>query len=61
MTKPVWESKIFWLNLLATLTGVLDALKVFAIPHEYMLIGATVIAVVNVILRVWFTETSLTM
>jgi pilus assembly protein Flp/PilA len=55
-TKAWYQSKIVWVNALATLAAVLDALKVLNIPAEYLAIGATVIAVLNVILRIWFTD-----
>ena len=58
--KPIWQSKLFWLNIIATIAAVLDAAKVLSIPPEYLAIGASIVAVANVIIRIWFTDTALT-
>ena len=54
--KPIWQSKLFWLNIIATLAALLDAFKVFDVPAQYLAIGASVVAVANVIIRIWFTD-----
>lgn len=54
--KPWYQSKVVWLNVIATLAAVLDALKLLSIPAEWLAIGATVVAVGNVVLRIWFTD-----
>jgi len=58
-TKPIWMSKIFWLNIIATLTAVLDALKVINLPPEVVQYGVIVLAIANAVLRIWFTDTVL--
>jgi hypothetical protein len=60
-SKPVWQSKLFWLNIVATLAALLEAFKVFSLPAEYLAIGASVVAVANIVIRVWFTDQPLTL
>jgi pilus assembly protein Flp/PilA len=55
-TKQWYQSKIVWVNILATITAMLDALKIVNIPPEYLAAGATVVALANVVLRIWFTD-----
>ena len=53
--KKWYESKLVWLNAIATLAAVLDAVKVLNVPPEYLAIGAALVAVANVVIRIWFT------
>lgn len=55
-TLPWYQSKLVWINVIATVAAVLDAVKILNIPAEYLAIGATVVAVGNVIIRIWFTS-----
>ena len=57
--KSIFESKLFWLNLIATLTGILDVVRVLDIPAEWLQYGAVAVALANVVLRVWFTDKAL--
>lgn len=54
--KKWYESKVVWLNVVATLAAILDAVRVLNISPEYMAIGASVVAVLNVVIRIWFTD-----
>jgi len=57
--KPWYKSKIVWLNVVLTLSGALvliaDLLAKQAVtPAEIALLGS---GILNVMLRVWFTDT----
>jgi len=53
--KPFYASKTVWLNVIATVIGALT-LAQDAIPTEYKTYVILAVGVLNVILRVWFTE-----
>ena len=56
--KSVWESKIFWVNTLSAALVILEStplLDVVSDGHEKYL--ALAVFVLNVILRVYFTDT----
>lgn len=60
-TKPVLASKLVWLGILMTLSGVIPVIvellnKVAVTPADIVLAVGGVLAVV---LRVWFTDTKL--
>ncbi len=58
--KRWYESKVFWLNVVTALVMILDLLtRQPFIPQEWIPIILFVIAVVNVILRVFFTDTGI--
>jgi len=58
-TKRPWRSKILWFNLVSGIVATAQALShTTYIPIEYL---AAVIALGNVVLRVWFTDTKLTL
>lgn len=58
--KNFWESKTFWLNLITAVIMILDLLvQQPFIPPSYLPIIAFVVGVLNVILRVWFTDTGI--
>ena len=58
-SKPFWQSKVVWLNILTTLAAFLDLLdkQVPVQVAPYILLGS---GLVNIILRIWFTGTTLT-
>lgn len=62
MTKDWYKSKMLWFNLLA---GVVALVSEYGFaefepdPSVYPIV-AGVVAVINIVLRVWFTETRLT-
>jgi hypothetical protein len=58
-TKPFWASKTVWLNVVLTLIGIATFL---AVPKNdptlsVASIAAAVAGALNVVLRVWFTDT----
>ncbi len=55
--KAWFESKTVWVNIIAMLVMVLDlASRQPFIPAQYVPVLVFVIGVLNVVLRVWFTE-----
>ena len=58
-SKPFWQSKVVWLNIFTTLAAFLDLLdkQVPVQVAPYILLGS---GLVNIILRIWFTGTTLT-
>lgn len=60
VTKSPLESKTVWINAFVFLGMVLSATDVLAIvPKDALGYVAALNAVVNLILRVWFTDTSI--
>ena len=60
LVKNFWESKVFWLNIITALVMVLDLLmKQPFIPPEYLPFVTFAVGVLNVILRIWFTDTGI--
>lgn len=58
--KNFWESKIFWVNLITALIMVADLLvQQPFIPPNFLPIIATIVGVLNIILRVYFTDTGI--
>jgi len=58
--KNFWESKTFWLNVIIALIMVADLLvQQPFIPPAYLPIIATIVGVLNIILRVYFTDTGI--
>jgi len=58
--KNWYESKTFWLNLLVALVLIADLLvQQPFIPPTYLPIIATVVGILNIIIRVWFTDTGI--
>lgn len=59
-TKPWYTSKIVWVNVVATVAAVVDILtQGKLIPVDTVPYLVSVVAILNVILRVWFTDTAL--
>lgn len=58
LVKKWWHSKTLWLNLLLTAAGVATYLT-DVLPEKYAFGALVVAGIVNVILRVWYTETAL--
>lgn len=57
--KPIWESKTFWINVLMAVGMVLTATEVVAVlPPEALPWLAAGNAILNIILRVFFTDTA---
>jgi len=57
-SKPFWRSKTFWFNALAVVVAVAGAFG-FEQFHPDPAVGgiaAAIVAVVNLILRIWFTR-----
>ena len=59
ITKPFWESKTFWINLLAALGCVFVGWWFSA--EQWATITAATLGVVNIILRVFFTSEGLSL
>lgn len=55
MTKPIWQSKTVYFNVLMTVIGVATALESMPTFQAYAPYFAIILAIGNVILRVWFT------
>lgn len=53
--KPFYVSKTVWLNIIVTAVGAL-ALAQDTIPAEYRTYVILATGILNVVLRVWFTE-----
>lgn len=53
--KPFYFSKTVWLNVITTIIGAL-ALLPGTIPAEYEPYVLLAVGVLNVVLRVWFTD-----
>lgn len=52
--KTLWETKTFWLNLVAGILVALEELgKTDAIPHEYMPLAYGFVAFANIVLRAY--------
>lgn len=58
--KSWYQSKTLWLNVITALVMILDLLsKQPFIPPQYVPIVLFAVAMLNVILRVWFTDTGI--
>lgn len=58
--KKVYLSKTLWLNLITTVVMALEATQVLDLMSDDQLkIAAAVVAVLNIVLRVYFTDTKL--
>ena len=57
-TKPFWQSKTFWVNIIAILVTVTGALGFdLGLDAEAQVMWAgTIMGVVNIVLRVFFTD-----
>jgi hypothetical protein len=56
--KAWYESKVVWVNLVATIAAVVDIVTQGAlIPGAWVPYLSAFVAVLNVVLRVWFTDT----
>lgn len=60
--KKWYASKTFWFNLLALLVALASAFGFadFNPGPEVLVIASGIAAVVNLVLRLWFTDTNLT-
>lgn len=57
LEKPIYLSKTVWLNVITTLIAVLTLMtEGNLVPPEYVPWILMVVGILNVILRVWFTE-----
>ncbi len=57
-TKPFWQSKTFWINVIAivaTITGTFG-LDLGLDPETQATVAGVIIAIVNIILRLFFTD-----
>ena len=58
--KNWYESKTLWLNLITAAVLIADLLvQQPFIPPAYLPFIATVVGILNVVLRVWFTDTGI--
>lgn len=53
-----YQSKTIWFNVIMTILGIVTAFQGMVEFNEYSKIFLVILAVGNVILRIWFTETS---
>ncbi len=60
--KSVFRSKTFWFNVVFVLVTVANALGFaeFVPADDAQQIAVVVVAVVNLVLRLWFTDTAIT-
>lgn len=54
---PFYKSKTVWFNILMTLIGVITAFQGMPTLQAWAPLFADILAVGNIILRVWFTTT----
>jgi len=61
MTKKWWTSKLFWINLVATVTAAADQLLELNMltPEIYGYVLGS-LGIVNIVIRLFFTDTKLT-
>ena len=60
MTKSLVVSKTFWVNLIATVLAVLSLFQDSPlVPVEFLPWVALVAGVLNLVLRIWFTDTAI--
>lgn len=59
-TKPFYVSKIVWVNVLTTVVAVLTLLQDNPlVPPEAQPYVLAAVGIVNVVLRIWFTDTEI--
>ena len=60
--KPWYLSKIVWTNVVATLIAVYSLFQVTPLfPANWLPYFGLVVGVLNIVLRVWFSDTQLTL
>ena len=59
LTKPFWQSKTIWFNIVVTAIGVATSLSSVATFDKYATVLGLVTVIGNVILRTWFTNSSI--
>jgi hypothetical protein len=58
--KAWYESKIVWVNVITAVVMILDLISQQPfIPPEYLPLIATAIGILNIVLRVFFTDTGI--
>jgi len=58
VTKPWYASKTVWLNAVATLVAIYSLLQVTPVfPTAYLPYLGLAVGVLNVVIRIWFTDT----
>lgn len=57
MTTSIFSSKTVWFNIVTSVVGIAIALQSISTFNKYAGILLGIVAVGNVILRVWFTST----
>jgi len=62
MTKPWYQSKLFWLGIIQTAIGILGIVADFLGAGDFtaQAVALLVMGALTVVLRVWFTDTKLT-
>ena len=54
-----WESRTVWFNILMTILGVVASLQGVPVFDKYAQVLGLITVIGNVILRVWFTNSSI--
>ena len=57
-TKKWYNSKTIWFNVLVSVLGIITALQGISELESFAVFFATILAVGNVLLRVWFTDSA---
>ena len=58
--KKWYESKTTWLNIVTTLIAIVVMVREqIPVPEEYVWILVLVTGILNIVLRVWFTDTEI--
>ena len=61
-TKPVWTSKIFWLNIITAVIAVAELAQAQPlIPLQYLPYLVFAVGVLNIVIRIWFTDKPVTL
>ena len=60
-SKPWYKSKTVWVNVIVMIVGVLTILQTSQtlVPSTWLPYFALVVGILNVVLRVWFTDTAI--
>jgi hypothetical protein len=59
MSKKWWQSKTVWLNVISLLLGVIAVIQQYVDSKTVLLVVGILNVVLNVVVRVWFTDTKI--
>ena len=59
MKKKWWQSKTVWLNVITFVLGAISVIQQYVDAKMVLLVVGLLNVALNVILRVWFTDTSI--